>query len=172
MKYEAELNENQSLEEIYKQKFENDVSWKQSNIGLCVKIAGHFPPETHNANNDIPPLFTNRKITKVSKINKKGYKNEPLCVRLVASLLPIGEKYKENNWKNIEVFHYMELKIALSRGFVIDFVGESLWFDQAPILRDFCDRVQAWRRESKTEFEKSFYKLILNSLYDEHNKFQ
>ena len=26
-------------------------------------------------------------------------------------------------------------------------------------------KVQTWRRESNTEFEKSFYKLILNSLY-------
>ena len=40
-----------------------------------------------------------------------------------------------------------------------------MWFDQAPILKDFCDEVQAFRKASKTEFEKSFYKLILNSLY-------
>jgi hypothetical protein len=59
----------------------------------------------------------------------------------------------------------MELKIALERGFVIDYIGETLWFDQSPILKDFCDEVQAFRKASKTEFEKSFYKLILNSLY-------
>ena len=59
----------------------------------------------------------------------------------------------------------MELNIALERGFVIDAFGMSLWFDQAPILKAFCDTVQEWRRVSKTEFEKSVYKLILNSLY-------
>ena len=32
-------------------------------------------------------------------------------------------------------------------------------------MKDFCDKVQAWRRASNTEFEKSFYKLILKSLY-------
>ena len=34
-----------------------------------------------------------------------------------------------------------------------------------PILKDFCDEVQEFRKKSNTEFEKSFYKLILNSLY-------
>ena len=115
MKYETELNENQTLAEKYKQKFENDVSWKQSNRGFCVKIAGHYSEETHNKNNDLAPLFVNRRITKVSRINKKGYKNEPLCVRLVASLLPIGERDEENNWKNIEGIAVFRINLSRSR---------------------------------------------------------
>ena len=65
----------------------------------------------------------------------------------------------------MEPFHYMELKFALERCFVLDYVGETLWFDQAPILKNFCDSIQSFRRSSNTEFEKIFYKLILNSLY-------
>ena len=130
-----------------------------------IKVAGHYPKDTLNKNNDLAPLFVNRRLTKVSRINKKGYKNEPLCARLISSLLPVGNQDENGEWQNLENFHYMELKIALDRGFVIDYVGETLWFDQAPIMKDFCDKVQAWRRASNTEFEKSFYKLILNSLY-------
>ena len=128
-------------------------------------VAGHYPKETHPMNNDITPLFINRKLKEVSKINKKGYKIEIICLRLVSSLLPIGNQDENGEWQNLQVFHYMELKVALARGFVIDYLEETLWFDQSPILKDFCDKVQAWRRESNTEFEKSFYKLILNSLY-------
>ena len=40
-----------------------------------------------------------------------------------------------------------------------------MWFRQEPVLKDFCDKVQKWRAEAKTQFEKDYYKLILNSLY-------
>ena len=134
-----------TYDEKYKRKFENDVSWKQSNRGFIIQLAGHYPEDTHNKNNDLAPLFINRIITKVSKINAKGYKNEPLCSRLVSSLLPIGNfvpsaghkqgdlgqddtghhQDEKGEWQNLENFHYMELKIALDRGFVIDYVGET-----------------------------------------------
>ena len=117
-----------TIYEKYDMKFNNAPSWKQSSRGFIVLIAGHYPKETHHKNNDLPPLFLNRKITKTDKINKKGYGNEPITNRLIASLLPVGT----HDGKKLEAFYYMELKIALERGFVIDYVGETLWFDQAP----------------------------------------
>ena len=159
--YEKELNDNLTLGEKYDIKFNNAPCWKQSNRGFIALVAGHYPDDTHHKLNDLPPLFLNRKITKTDKINKRGYGNEPISNRLIASLLPVGT----HDGKKLEAFHYMELKIALERGFVVDYFGETLWFNQAPILKDFCDEVQELRKASNTEFEKSFYKLILNSLY-------
>ena len=95
--YEISLNDTLSPDEKYDIKFNNAPCWKQSSRGFIVLIAGHYPKETHHANNDLPPLFLNRKITKTDKINKKGYGNEPITNRLIASLLPVGKK--------LEAFH-------------------------------------------------------------------
>ena len=107
--YEKELNNNLSIYAKYDMKFNNAPSWKQSSRGFIVLIAGHYPKETHHKNNDLPTLFLNRKITKTDKINKKGYGNEPITNRLIASLLPVGE----HDGKKLEALYYMELKIAL-----------------------------------------------------------
>ena len=72
-----------NMDEKYDMKFNNAPSWKQSSSGFIVLIAGHYPKETHHKNNDLPPLFLNRKITKTHKINKKGYGNEPITNRLI-----------------------------------------------------------------------------------------
>ena len=69
--YEKELNTNLTIDEKYDMKFNNAPSWKQSGRGFIALIAGHYPKETHHKNNDLPPLFLNRKVTKTDKINKK-----------------------------------------------------------------------------------------------------
>ena len=61
--------------------------------------------------------------------------------------------------------HYLELKIALKKGFRITEFGQTMWFMQDNIRKSFIDNVGRKRANAKSVFEKGFYKLMGVSLY-------
>ena len=79
------------------------------------------------------------------------FKNE----KLIADLHP-RKKY---------VIHFEELKLYLQCGAVLDNVHRVLSFKQKPWLETFIAWCTENRKKSTTDFEKDFWKLIVNSLY-------
>ena len=61
--------------------------------------------------------------------------------------------------------HYLKLKIALDKGFSVTEFGQTIWFRQDNIMKEFIDNVGKKRAIVKTTFEKGFYKLMGVNLY-------
>ena len=91
----------------------------------------------------------------MSAQNLKGYKGQMLVPELTANLFP-----KKRLW-----VHYLELKIAIEKGFRVTEFGQTIWFRQDNIMKEFIDNIGRKRANAKTTFEKGFYKLMGVSLY-------
>ena len=70
----------------------------QGDIGYIIEIDFHYPEETHERNNDLPPGPETMKPDKISPFNAKHYVGEIPTNKLIAHL---GE---HNNF----VCHYVE----------------------------------------------------------------
>lgn len=67
--------------------------------------------------------------------------------------------------KNRYVIHYRALKQALANGIVLKKIHRALKFEQEPWLRPYVTLNTNLRKKAKNEFEKMFFKLMINSIY-------
>ena len=67
--------------------------------------------------------------------------------------------------KDKYILHYRNLKFYLKMKMKIKRVHRILAFDQSPWLKSYIDFNTAKRAEAKSEFEKSFFKLLNNSVF-------
>ena len=120
------------------------------------------PPEL----DEFPPLTVYKTRRKVSKRTSKTYDGSRPSRKLVASLEQIGQ-YNENTgkWEGMKWYHYLELKLALQLGCKIIGVGQTLWFEQRPVIKSYAEKIQKLRITSKSESMKTFCKKLGNANY-------
>ena len=82
------------------------------------------------------------------KINK--------CSKLVCCL------YDKNNY----VVHIRALKHSLNHGLILKKVHGVIQFNQKAWLKEYIDMNTELRKQAKNEFEKEFFKLINNSVFE------
>ena len=61
--------------------------------------------------------------------------------------------------------HYLVLKNALQLGCQIIGVGQTLWFDQKPVIKAYAEKIQTLRISSKSESTNTFMKKGGNANY-------
>ena len=88
-----------------------DVEWlaglgKDDYHGYLIEQTGYYPKETHDINNDFPPLPEYIKRDTVSPFNAEHYDGEVPSVKLIAHL----------DWHYHNVNHYIELQEAQKQG--------------------------------------------------------
>ena len=76
--------------------------------------------------------------------------------RLNSSLLPLTTTH---------YFHYLQVKQFIQQEGKITGIKSIIRCKQDYIFKDFMNEVRNMREDAKTEFEKDFYKLIMNSIY-------
>ena len=88
---------------------------------------------------------------KEKKVNK--------CEKLICSIED-KEKY---------VVHIRDLEQALNHGLILKKVHKVIKFNQRAWLQPYIDMNTKKGMEAKSEFEKNFFKLMINSVNDEAN---
>lgn len=130
-----------SLKEI--SKFDvNDVS-DDNDYGYILEVDLNYPDYLHNKHKDLP--FAVEKI--VPPYGKS--------VKLVANL------YDKQNY----VIHYVHLKECLKNGLILKKIHRILSFRQEFFLKKYIDLNTSLRQNSKTAFEKDFFKLLNNAIF-------
>lgn len=114
-----------------------------SPVGYVLEVDLHYPESLHDAHNDIP--FCSEHM------RPPGSKQEKLLTTL----------YDKNRY----VIHYRALKQALEHGLVLNKVHRALEFRQSPFLKSYVDLNTEKRKMAKNEFEKMFFKLLINAIY-------
>ena len=67
------------------------------------------------------------------------------------------------------VVHIKALDQALKHGLVLEKVHSVIEFDQSAWLKSYIDFNTKLRTEAKNEFEKDFFKLMNNSVFEENH---
>ena len=132
-------------------KWENDLSRfnedfiknynENSDIGYFLEVDVEYPKKLFGSHKDLPFLPERKKLEKVEK--------------LVCSIED-KEKY---------VIHIRALKQALNHGLILKKVHRVIKFNQRAWLKPYIDMNTKKRMEAKNEFEKNFFKLMINSVF-------
>ena len=130
--------------------------------GLILEVDLEYPQELHDIHNDYPVAPEKVKVSNnmLSAYCKKIAEKYYISIGLVSKLIPTLRDKKEY------VLHYCNLQLYLDLGLKIKKVHEVLEFDQSPWLKQYIDFNTEKRKHAKNSFEKDFFKLMNNSVFD------
>ena len=130
-------------------------------IGYNFMVDLHYPSHLHDAHNDYPLCPESIQLSKkhsspfadniLHETDTKSTKTRKLVPNLQDK-----QKY---------VIHYRALKQALSLGLVLTKIHRVLKYKQEPWMKSYIEKNTQLRTKATNEFEKSFYKLMNNSVF-------
>lgn len=133
-----------------------------SEIGYILDVDLEYPPEIHNIHNDLPMAVDHLNITynNLSPYQKNILKNNGLKLNNNAKkLIP------NLNDKTHYVIHYLNLQFYIQQGLKLTKIHKVISFRQSPWLKPYIEFNTLKRKNSKNDFDKSFFKLMINSFF-------
>jgi hypothetical protein len=126
--------------------------------GYILEVDLLYPEALHNLHNDYPLAPEHMIIDKCSKTSHSMLKTniKPIkCDKLVGTL------YNKKHY----VVHIRNLQYYLAHGLVLDKVHRILEFEQKAWMQPYIEFNSKKRAESKSDFEKDFFKLMNNAVF-------
>lgn len=124
-----------------------------SQYGYIFEVDLHYPIEVHDLHKDLPFCPEKRRLPDevFNILDIKKNKIEKLLLTL----------FDKENY----VLHYSMLKLALKHGLKLKKVHRILQFKQSLWLKPYIDLNTELRTNAKNEFEKAFFKLLINAIF-------
>ncbi|XP_063934407.1 uncharacterized protein LOC135146183 [Zophobas morio] len=116
-----------------------------STTGYIIECDLDYPVDLHEIHSDLP-LAPEHMIPPISRSKLK---------KLLLTLYP----------KKNYVIHYRNLKMYIKFGMKIKCVHRVLKFEQSAWLKEYIDLNTRLRQQAKNDFEKDFFKLMINAIY-------
>jgi len=129
--------------------------------GWILEVDLEYPIQLHDAHNDYP-LAPEKKATDPREMSEYQRRLmielglEPPNTEKLLLTLKDKEKY---------VVHYKNLQFYLSQGMRLKKVHRVLEFDQEPWMEPYIRMNTEFRKQTKSDFETDFYKLMNNSVF-------
>ena len=133
----------------------------ESDVGYILEVDLNYPSKLHELHNDYPLAPEKMRVSKDMLSDYCSGIAEKYDVKVgdVAKLIPNLRD------KSCYVLHYRALQLYVSLGMVVKRIHRVLRFKQSDWLKSFFMFNTAKRMNAANEFEKSFFKLIINSVY-------
>jgi hypothetical protein len=128
-----------------------------SDTGYVIECDLDYPTELHQLHSDFPLAPEQMTVTEdmLSPFCKSMNVKHTFVEKLIGSLCP------KCNYKT----HYRNLKLYLSLGMKLTRVHRVLAFQQKAWLKSYVDLNTKMRQQAKSDFEKDFFKLIVNAFF-------
>ena len=131
--------------------------------GFLIEASLSYPSYLHDEHSCFPlaPFKRSVKEKELSPYAQNAWRQlrgpckRPKCEKLLCTLED----------KDHYVLHFRNLKLYLQLGLQIKEIHTIIEFDQEPWLKPYIDFNTMKRAQAKTEFEKSFYKILNNSVF-------
>ena len=133
----------------------------KSPIGYFLEVDLEYPDELHELHNDYPLAPEKLAVSSdmLSKYCKEIADKYEIKVGDVKKLIPnLGNK---TNY----VVHYKNLQLYLSLGMKLTKIHRVLKFKQSDWMKKYIDFNTEKRKNAANDFEKDFFKLMINSVY-------
>ena len=133
----------------------------ESDVGYILEVDLNYPSKLHELHNDYPLAPEKMRVSKDMLSDYCSGIAEKYDVKVgdVAKLIPNLRD------KSCYVLHYRALQLHVSLSMVVKRSHRVLRFKQSDWLKSFFMFNTAKRMNAANEFEKSFFKLIINSVY-------
>ena len=134
---------------------------EKSEIGYFLEVDLEYPDELHELHNDYPLAPEKLAISSdmLSKYCKEIADKYKIKVGDVKKLIPnLRNKTKY-------VLHYRNLQLYLSLGMRLTKIHRILKFKQSDWMKRYIDFNTEKRKNADNDFEKDFFKLMINSVY-------
>ena len=133
----------------------------ESDVGYILEVDLKYPSGLYELHNDYPLAPEKLKVSKdmLSDYCLSIAEKYDAKVGDVAKLIP---NLKD---KSCYVLHYRTLQLYVSLGIVVEKIHRAMKFKQNDWLKSFFMFNTAKRMNAANEFEKAFFKLIINSVY-------
>ena len=134
---------------------------EKSDIGYILEVDLKYPKKLHKLHNNYPLAPEKLAVTSdmLSKYCKEIADEYDIKVGDVKKLIPnLGNKTKY-------VVHYRNLQLYLSLGMKLTKIHRALQFKQSNWMKKYIDFNTKKRMNATNDFEKDFFKLIINSVY-------
>ena len=115
---------------------------KRKSKGSLMEVDVHYSKELHDSHNDLPFMCERMKITGVEKL--------------------IPNLYDKKRY----VIHIRALDQALKHGLVLERIHKAIEFKQSAWMKEYIDLNTKLRTAATSDFEKDFYKLMNNSVFE------
>ena len=134
---------------------------EKSDVGYILEVDLKYPKELHKLHNDYPLAPEKLAVTNdiLSNYCKSIADKYEIKVGDVKKLIPnLGNKTKY-------VGHYRNLQLYLSLGMKLTKIYRALQFKQSNRMKKYIDLNTKKRMCATNDFEKDFFKLMINSVY-------
>ena len=135
---------------------------EKSEIGYFFEVDVEYPDELHELHNDYPLAPEKLVVTNdmFSKYCKEVADKYDMKFDDVTKLIPnLSNKSKF-------VLHYRNLQLYLSSGMKLIKIHRVLKFKQSDWMKKYIDFNTEKRKHSANDFEKDFFKLMIDSVYE------
>ena len=142
-------------------KFDVNSINEKSDTGYFLEVDLEYPNELHELHNDYPLAPEKLAVTNdmLSKYCKKIADKYDINVGDVKKLIPnLRNKTKY-------VLHYKNLQLYLLLGMKLIKIHRMLKFKQSNWMKKYIDFNTEKRKNATNDFEKDFFKLMINSVY-------
>ena len=134
---------------------------KKRDVGYILEVDLKYPNELHELHNDYPLAPEKRTVTNdiLSNYCKSIADKYDIKVGDVKKLIPnLGNKNKY-------VLYYRNIQLYLSLGMKLTKIHRVLQFKQSNWMKKYIDFNTKKRMSATNDFEKDFFKLMINSAY-------
>ena len=133
----------------------------ESDVGYFLEVDLEYPSELHELHNDYPLAL--------EKLRVRSDMLSDYCLNIAEKYgVKVGDADKlipNLRDKSCYVLHYRVLQLYMSLGMVVGRIRRVLKFKQSDWLKGFVLFNTEKRMNADNEFEKTFFKLIINSVY-------